>query len=576
MEALSLWAGNVYCVRSNATGNNDGSDWTNAWDDLPASLTRGDTYYIADGNYGGHVFNDAVDGTKYITIKKAIESDHGTNTGWQTSYGDDTADFVMEDPTWYLGQYPEHIRFLTSYYIFDGQVGGGPGNWGSGHGFRIVVGEPINISSGYYQLIVLGSWTEADDSDYIEFRHIEFISPYREPYDDEIAIYGLPNENDNDVGALHVILSHCYFHDIHHFIQVKQGRYWTIEYNYFARNNGGEPGTSQEGQSSGICDFGSDDVIVRYNIFEDIMGTAFIALKSGISGIPFTSNNWEIYGNVFYYTPDYNRTVGGNGIIGDTGLEGGPTGYTSNIKIYNNAFVDLRGDNIGIFFAAPLSTNNKVYNNIWYNCTSKAQWDFFTGIDDHGYNWYGDVVIAGWGNVDSTLATAEIGGQDGSEDPFVDWQAMNFNLSAATDAGLDLGFPYDYDMFGNIRGADGTWDRGAYEYGASSVEPEPEPEPEEKPDKTELRCYNNVFNPTKGEKALIVVELPEQAQIKISLYDIKGNKINELADEEKEAGTHKYYWDGRNGSGNVVGSGLYFVHIQAGDYKKTKKIVVIK
>ena len=89
-------------------------------------------------------------------------------------------------------------------------------------------------------------------------------------------------------------------------------------------------------------------------------------------------------------------------------------------------------------------------------------------------------------------------------------------------------------------------------------------------------CYNNVFNPTKGEEALIVVELPKQAQVKISLYNIRGNKIKELADEEKEPGTHKYYWDGENSNGDAVGSGLYFVHIQAGDYKKTKKIVVVK
>jgi len=98
----------------------------------------------------------------------------------------------------------------------------------------------------------------------------------------------------------------------------------------------------------------------------------------------------------------------------------------------------------------------------------------------------------------------------------------------------------------------------------------------DKPNKTELKCYNNVFNPTKGEKALIVVEIPKQAHVRLNLYNTRGNKVRELADEEKEAGTHKYYWDGKSGNGDVVGSGVYFVHIQAGDYKKTKKIVVVK
>lgn len=89
-------------------------------------------------------------------------------------------------------------------------------------------------------------------------------------------------------------------------------------------------------------------------------------------------------------------------------------------------------------------------------------------------------------------------------------------------------------------------------------------------------CYNNVFNPTKGERALIIVELLKKARVKLGLYNTKGNRIRELTDEEKEVGKHKYYWDGKNDSGNVVGSGLYFVHIEAGDYEETKKIVVVK
>jgi len=85
-----------------------------------------------------------------------------------------------------------------------------------------------------------------------------------------------------------------------------------------------------------------------------------------------------------------------------------------------------------------------------------------------------------------------------------------------------------------------------------------------------------VFNPTKGEKALIWVELPNQARVKVDLYNTRGNRIRELVDKEEDPGIRKYPWDGKNDSGNVVGSGLYFVHIAAGDYKKTKKVVVIK
>jgi hypothetical protein len=48
---------------------------------------------------------------------------------------------------------------------------------------------------------------------------------------------------------------------------------------------------------------------------------------------------------------------------------------------------------------------------------------------------------------------------------FEDYGGGNFRLKAPTEAGANLGAPYDQDMFGVRRGADGTWDRGAFEFG---------------------------------------------------------------------------------------------------------------
>jgi len=83
-----LQAANV----SQATGNGSGSDWTNACTDFTgscavSSLVRGDTYYVAAGNYASRTFNTAVSGTLVITIKGATDADHGTDTGWSTTYG---------------------------------------------------------------------------------------------------------------------------------------------------------------------------------------------------------------------------------------------------------------------------------------------------------------------------------------------------------------------------------------------------------------------------------------------------------------------------------------------------------
>ena len=73
-------------IRSAASGAANGNDWTDAWTDLPATFTSGDTYYVADGTYGVHVFGTAVSGTNLITIKKATANNHGTATGWSDSY----------------------------------------------------------------------------------------------------------------------------------------------------------------------------------------------------------------------------------------------------------------------------------------------------------------------------------------------------------------------------------------------------------------------------------------------------------------------------------------------------------
>ena len=73
------------------------SGGTGAYKALPATLVRGDTYYIADGSYPSYTVDDAVSGTIVITIKKATTSAHGTENGWDSSYGDGQAVFTSSE-----------------------------------------------------------------------------------------------------------------------------------------------------------------------------------------------------------------------------------------------------------------------------------------------------------------------------------------------------------------------------------------------------------------------------------------------------------------------------------------------
>lgn len=89
LSASEAFAATVY-VREAAAGTGSGADWTNARTTMP-TLVRGDTIYIADGNYAGLTVSTAASGTTTIVFRKATAADHGTETGWDATYGDGTA-----------------------------------------------------------------------------------------------------------------------------------------------------------------------------------------------------------------------------------------------------------------------------------------------------------------------------------------------------------------------------------------------------------------------------------------------------------------------------------------------------
>ena len=126
----SACTGTCYYIRAGATGANNGTSWTDAYTSIPA-FTRGVngvTYYVADGTYAPRELSTPASGGKVITIKKATVQDHGTNTGWNDSYGDGTATFSGG------------MSLLTSDWVIDGQTGGGPGNWKGTN-----IGEPFGF-----------------------------------------------------------------------------------------------------------------------------------------------------------------------------------------------------------------------------------------------------------------------------------------------------------------------------------------------------------------------------------------------------------------------------------------------
>jgi flagellar hook assembly protein FlgD len=64
--------------------------------------------------------------------------------------------------------------------------------------------------------------------------------------------------------------------------------------------------------------------------------------------------------------------------------------------------------------------------------------------------------------------------------------------------------------------------------------------------------------------------------VQLKIYDILGNEIATLVNEEKPAGTYEVIWNGKNNSGNNVSSGIYFVRIQADQQFKNLKLMLLK
>jgi hypothetical protein len=92
-----------------------------------------------------------------------------------------------------------------------------------------------------------------------------------------------------------------------------------------------------------------------------------------------------------------------------------------------------------------------------------------------------------------------------------------------------------------------------------------------------LQNYPNPFNPS----TKIKYHIPELCCVTIKVYDVLGNEIATIVNEEKTAGTYKVEFDRASLLNSVSGkggyaSGVYFYQLKAGSFVETKKMMVIK
>ncbi len=92
--------------------------------------------------------------------------------------------------------------------------------------------------------------------------------------------------------------------------------------------------------------------------------------------------------------------------------------------------------------------------------------------------------------------------------------------------------------------------------------------------------YPNPFSLTTGRSNSTIIKfgLSEKADVKINIYNSKGQKVRTLIDENKEAGYHAISWNGKDDFGRTATSGIYFYKLKTGNgkFSSTKKMLLLK
>jgi parallel beta-helix repeat protein/predicted outer membrane repeat protein len=88
--------------------------------------------------------------------------------------------------------------------------------------------------------------------------------------------------------------------------------------------------------------------------------------------------------------------------------------------------------------------------------------------------------------------------------------------------------------------------------------------------------YPNPFNPTTTISFDIPGDNARKQYVSMKIFDLRGRHVRTLLDSTLEPGNHRLVWDGRNGQGEYVSSGIYLYTLRSEDKTYTRKMVISK
>lgn len=490
-------AGNCY-VYAAATGSGNGSSWTNACTGFtgtcaPSSMTRGVTYWVAAGSYGAVTFNTPDSGTSVITIEAPTATNHGPASDWNSSFAGQAVFTGGSTATTWPG-----VTITTDYWTFNGQTRGS--DWVSGYNLKF-----WNQDNGSGQAILIPQTTTNLTFEYVEIEGTGMTGgafPNNATADKcnandcgvwgDVGIFAYPEANNFYMGYSY--LHHTGNEQISMNQGVSQTSLW--EYNLFAYNHCGQNGLHDEALS-----ILASNITFRYNMFQDICGSAEIATASA-SVSPMS--DWAVYGNLFFWDPTYATLEGydlaqvTNAILDFLGEKMSGYVYFCNNTIagMNSPVLTSPGSgystmaisgNPGYSVCGTTCPTVYIYNNLWWN-SAEVEGDFSsycsvvtgaTCTEDYETVYNGSVPSGYLYNAGATLPGAHSNTiMTTTANPFVSFPTSSGFIAAmqlttpdpfASNAGITLASPYNFDGFNQVtRGANGTWDRGAEQLGSAA------------------------------------------------------------------------------------------------------------
>jgi predicted GH43/DUF377 family glycosyl hydrolase len=292
--------------------------------------------------------------------------------------------------------------------------------------------------------------------------------------------------------------------------------------------------------------------MVYNNMVYDIQ-SASTQSNSRVAGIQIWSQE---YPKIYYNTVYLSGTGNGANPLGSAALyiDGG-NGASIDVDLKNNIFVNTRDESpycasaVYDYTTAYLTSD---YNDLYYDDTNNnnclvrigstdyhtlAEWQA-TGKDLHSYVEMPHFISSTDLHIDGSIPT------------YIEGRGMPINS-------------IENDIDGDLRNTL-TPDIGADEIdGTPGVGDENVPPTEYALEQN----YPNPFNPGTTFR----YSIPQTSKVVIKVFDILGNEIATLMDEEKSVGTYQLMWNAAD-----LSSGIYFYQLTAGDYVNTKKMILLK